>query len=66
MFAYFIEIILIKLDEIIKNKYFKNYCNYYTTLNTIFNINYDNINDVTDRYYINHNAEMDKFIKIIK
>lgn len=46
MFAYYIEIILIKLDEIIKNKYFKNYCNYYTTLNKIFNINYDNINDI--------------------
>ncbi len=43
---YYIEVILIKLDEIINNKPFQNYCNYYKTLNTIFNINYDNINDI--------------------
>lgn len=43
---YNIEIILIKLEEIINNKSFKNYYNYYKTLNKIFNINYDNINDI--------------------
>lgn len=43
---YNIEKILIKLDEILNNKSFKNYCNYYKTLNKIFNINYDNINDI--------------------
>lgn len=28
--------------------------------------NYETINDVSDRFYIKHNTEMDKFIKIIK
>ena len=46
IFAYYMEIVLIKLDEIINNKYFKYYYNYYNTLNIIFNINYDNINDI--------------------
>jgi len=43
---YNIEIILVKLDEIISNKSFQNYSSYYNTLNKIFNINYDNINDI--------------------
>jgi hypothetical protein len=43
---YNIEKILIKLDEILSNKFFQNYSNYYNTLNKIFNINYDNINDI--------------------
>jgi hypothetical protein len=46
IFIYNIEIILIKLDEIINNKPFQLYYNYYKTLNKIFNINYDNINDI--------------------
>ena len=46
VFIYNIEIILIKLDEIINNKPFQLYYNYYKTLNKIFNINYDNINDI--------------------
>jgi hypothetical protein len=43
---YNIEKILIKLDEILSNKSFQNYSSYYNTLNKIFNINYDNINDI--------------------
>ena len=46
IFIYNIEIILIKLDNIINNKSFQIYYNYYNTLNKIFNINYDNINDI--------------------
>lgn len=46
IFIYNIEKILIKLDEIINNKPFQLYYNYYKTLNKIFNINYDNINDI--------------------
>jgi hypothetical protein len=43
---YFIELILIKFEAIKTNKPFQNYYNFYKTLNKIFNINYENINNI--------------------
>jgi len=41
-----VENVLNKLNEISINKSFQIYSNYYKTLNKIFNINYDNVNDI--------------------
>lgn len=46
IYIYNVENVLNKLNEISTNKSFQIYSNYYKTLNKIFNINYDNINDI--------------------